>query len=396
MPRKKKVVRKTIRIGNKPVTMRFSTRAQADTWYAQMKIKKENARAGIEMPVEPKLIEVAAAELLCERQALENFLHDKYRMEAYVLPRFIGRHLHTILRKEWKEHFQDLARDGLTWADFFGDTDVPEKLLKRPFHALSPKTQAHIKTLVSLIYEEAMRNEPPNAVRNPMETIALPESIEREKPHWKTVEDQAAYLAGARDEHTAFWIFAMLALNTGMREGEIIAIKWRDIDFRSQTISVWQTWDTRTRTVKEQTKTKRDRTVVINKRLLPALLMHREQTPFNGPNDHIVYRWKTGNVTDSKTLWEIHDRVIRKAGIKYINVHGLRHTHATWHVAAGRDLYELKTTLGHKTITMTEKYVQLVTPKMREDAALYGIKGGISADVMMTQPKDTGVSYELH
>lgn len=372
---KKKVIRKSIRIAGRPVTMRFSTRAQATTWYAQMKIKKENARAGVEMPIQPMEIEVAAANLLVDKQQQDNFGHDKFRLEHYVIPPFIGRHIHAIVRQEWKGFFRDL----------------------QAAHGLAPKTINNIRTLVNLIYKEAMRNDPPNARKNPIADIPALKCVAKEMPHWKTTEEIEAYLRGAAAEHTSFWIFAMISLNTGMREGEVIAIKWRDIDFKTDTIFIWQTWDTRKRIVKKHTKTKVERTIGISAALRDALLLHRSRTAFASSDDHVVYRWKTGNVTDSKTLWEIHARVIGNAGIKYINPHGLRHTFATQYLSAGGNLYDLKNILGHKSITMTEKYAHLVTHKMASRAAVFQVTAGAQIDDAMMTPRTIhNATRELH
>lgn len=368
----RKVVRKTIRIGGRPVTMRFSTKRQADNWYSQMRIKKEDARAGVEMTLSPMTTEVAAANLLSDKKGQDNFLHDKYRLDTYVIPPFIGRHIHTIVRQEWKSFFRSL----------------------QTHHGLAPKTINNIRTLINLIYKEALKNDPPSARKNPIADIPAMKVPRKEIPHWQTLDEINRYLKFSAAQHTSFGIFAMIALNTGMRAGEIIALKWEDIDLKSDTIFVWQTWDTRKRIVKGTTKTKVERTIGINHALKEALLLHWHKTPFNKPSNHVVYRWNTGSITDSKTLWEIHDRVIRLAEIKYINIHGLRHTFATQYLAAGGNLYDLKNILGHKSITMTEKYAHLVSHKIRARAAVFQV--GIPAssdDEMMTSENDGMESY---
>lgn len=362
MARQRKVIRKTIRIGGKPHTMRFGTKAQADLWYSQMRTKKENARAGVEMPIQPMTFTDAAANLLVDKQGQSNFGHDKYRLETYLIPVFGERHIHTIVRQEWKTFFKRLETE----------------------NHLAPKTINNIRTLANLIYKEAMKNDPPNVRKNPITDTDPVQIVQKEMPHWKSTHEIQAYLEGAAREHTAFWIFAMLALNTGMREGEIIALKWRDVDFKTGTIFIWQTWDTRKRVVKGHTKTKVERTIGINETLAAALIAHRGRTAFKSEDDHIVYRWKTGNVTDSKTLWEVHSRVIEKAGIKYINIHGLRHTFATQYLAHGGNLYDLKNILGHKSITMTEKYAHLVPQKIHARAAVFQIGNTAGDDEMMT------------
>lgn len=397
MARKQKVFRKTIRVGGKPITMRFSTKAQADTWYAQMKIKKENARAGVEMPIEPLKMEVACANLIVDKEKQENFENEKFRIQCYLLAPFFGRHIHTITRQELKDHFRLLLNGG-EWSALFTHEDfpTPAKLQGKKRKGLAPKTLNDVRTLFNLLYKAALQNEPPNVRKNQIDFIPRFETIDREMPHWESEDEMKTYLHFASLEHTSFWIFAMIALNTGMREGEIIALKWEDINFRSDSIRIYKTWATRKRIIKHQTKTKKDRRIGITEKLKEALLIHRERTPYRAPSDHVVYRWKTGRVTDSKTLWEIHSRVIRKAGIKYINVHGLRHTFATQYLAAGGNLYDLKNILGHATITMTEKYAHLVTGKMKARASVFQIGAGSGDDVMMTTEWSNNANNELH
>lgn len=132
----------------------------------------------------------------------------------------------------------------------------------------------------------------------------------------------------------------LVAINTGMRRGEILKLKWHDVDFNRGTIHI------------HDTKSKESRAIPMNE-TVKRTLMRIEKTPespyiFNKPG--------------GKARCDIRKSFLqaqRKSGILNFRLHDLRHTFASQLVMAGVDLNTVRELLGHKNIQMTLRYSHL-------------------------------------
>lgn len=130
------------------------------------------------------------------------------------------------------------------------------------------------------------------------------------------------------------------ALNTGMRLGEILGLKWKDINFNQGIITV------------EKTKNDESRKIQVNDLLIETLRDLRKIS-----NSEYVFCDKEGRpYTTVKTAFKT---ALEKAGIKDCVFHTLRHTFASNLVMRGVDIVTVKELLGHKTIDMTMRYSHL-------------------------------------
>ncbi len=135
----------------------------------------------------------------------------------------------------------------------------------------------------------------------------------------------------------------ILALNTGMRRGELFNIKWKDIDFERKYLTV----------VGQEAKSRQTRHIALNKECCYVLKHWHTQN-----NGSLVFPSpKTGmELKDIKKSWA---SLREKAGVQDFRFHDLRHTFASKLVMAGVDLYTVKELMGHSTIQMTERYAHL-------------------------------------
>ncbi len=132
----------------------------------------------------------------------------------------------------------------------------------------------------------------------------------------------------------------ILAVNTGMRRGEIFDLEWVHVDLKNRVIEVIDS------------KNGDKRTIAINGTLLETL--HRLPRRIDTPN---MFPGKNGGrLTDIKTAFL---KARKKAGLNDVRFHDLRHTFASHLVMAGVDLMTVKELLGHKTLKMTERYSHL-------------------------------------
>jgi integrase len=132
----------------------------------------------------------------------------------------------------------------------------------------------------------------------------------------------------------------ILAVNTGMRRGEILNIKWTDIDFKRDVICLLET------------KSDEKREVPMNEAVKDALIKVRRN-----PKSPYVFCYKNGEQVKDirKSFWT----ALKKSGIKDFRFHDLRHSAASHLVMAGIDLNTVREILGHKTIEMTLRYAHL-------------------------------------
>jgi integrase len=131
------------------------------------------------------------------------------------------------------------------------------------------------------------------------------------------------------------------ALNTGCRKGEILSLKWDNVDLKHGFILL------------DSTKNGERREIPINETLRDTLqgLARRVDIPY------VFYDNATGK--PYQDVKKSFNTACRKAGIKDFKFHDLRHTFASHLVMAGVDITTVKELLGHKTLTMTLRYAHL-------------------------------------
>lgn len=134
-----------------------------------------------------------------------------------------------------------------------------------------------------------------------------------------------------------------VALNTGMRKGEILGLTWDEVDLNHGFILLEQ----------EDTKNGERREIPINGAARGALqgAVRRLDVPY------VFYDHETGK--PYKDVKKGFNGACRRAEIKDFHFHDLRHTFASHLVMAGQDLTTVKELLGHKTLTMTLRYAHL-------------------------------------
>ena len=155
-----------------------------------------------------------------------------------------------------------------------------------------------------------------------------------------------------------FRLFAALALNTGARVGELIALRNEDVQLERRSIHIWRTFEQETQIIVERTKSKADRWLGINDALYDALVEHKRSTHRSKPEDLLI-TLEDGEPVNEWKIRRRHRRTCARAGVKTIRVHDLRHTYASHYIMNGGSLADLQGLLGHSTSMMTLKYTHL-------------------------------------
>jgi len=132
----------------------------------------------------------------------------------------------------------------------------------------------------------------------------------------------------------------IIALNTGMRKGEILSLKWEQVDIQHKVIHLFDT------------KNSERRDIPLNPNVLSALVaLTRHQT------SQYVFCDKTGK--PFRNVRKSFFTAVKKADIINLHFHDLRHTFASQLVMAGVDLNTVRELLGHKSLEMTLRYSHL-------------------------------------
>jgi integrase len=176
----------------------------------------------------------------------------------------------------------------------------------------------------------------------------------------------------ARDEGEDVFTLYATAIYTGMREGELGGLRWEDVNFERRIITVQRSFE-------GPTKAGDVRYVPIMDPLLPVLRDWRLRCPGT-----LVFPNEAGRMhqKSARIFQEILHRVLERAqfptierkgkSARYIVFHSLRHTFASHWVMAGGDLFRLQKVLGHKSITMTQRYAHLSPDVFAADYARLG------------------------
>lgn len=159
-----------------------------------------------------------------------------------------------------------------------------------------------------------------------------------------------------------------IAFFTGLRLGELRGLQWSDVDLVARTIRVRRSLDDRGQM--KPPKNGRSRIVDLPQRAVEILREHkhlRGPYVFCSEDGSALARW----ACESKTVSEQHDgpvaRCCRRAGLRRIGWHALRHTYASHLVMRGAHLVEVKELLGHSSIAITMRYAHL-SPASRRSA----------------------------
>lgn len=163
-----------------------------------------------------------------------------------------------------------------------------------------------------------------------------------------------------------------------MRQGELLGLRWQDIDLEGGVITVRQTLQqTGARFFFQEPKTAKGRRLVeISPPVVEALRRHRleqkKEKLFYGQeyrDQGLVFCTPKGGPIDKKTLLRWFKRVLATAGLPATRFHDLRHTCATLLLKAGTHPKVVQERLGHSSIGMTLDTYSHVLPGMQREAA---------------------------
>lgn len=245
---------------------------------------------------------------------------------------------------------------------------------------LSNRSIKYIHTVLHSALEQALKE---NIIMvNPCNAIKMPKKDEEKKIMYLTLEQVRIFLEYAKESR--FYSAYVLALNTGLRRGEIVGLKWDCIDFEKATLAVkLNAVITNEGTVLSKPKTKSSiRTIPVPQSALKELKRHQlkqlEYKNFHmrgAYEEHdMVFPNEFGKPMDPNNFARNFNGIMKRIKKEHTNfpditLHCLRHTFATLSLESGIPAKTIQEILGHSTISMTLDLYSHVTEKMKFDAS---------------------------
>lgn len=208
--------------------------------------------------------------------------------------------------------------------------------------------------------------------------LASPPRAEKHEMIFLSREEAKRLLDAAKGTRLeAMWV---LALSTGMRLGELLALQWSGVNFKQGLVSITKTLQRRpTRhgglTPKKAKTVSSRRTIPITPEAVVALKQHKSRQaqerlkagPIWVDNDAVFCTQAGGYLRDSHMREDAFLPLLKNAGLPHMRIHDLRHTAATLLLEAGVSPLAVSKMLGHATVAMTMDLYGHVTASM-EDA----------------------------
>lgn len=293
-----------------------------------------------------------------------------YRMqvERYIVPRIGKVDLQRLRPAQVEAMYGQLLEAGRSRGPAEGSGRPP---------GLSVRTVRMTHTILRHALDDAVsRGE---LARNPVHAVKPPRSADDapgSKIHTWTGAEVERFLAAVREDRLyGAW---QLAATTGMRRGELLGLRWEDVDFDQARVEVRQTMlGVGGKIMESAPKTRRSRRSVALDRLTVAVLKaHRTRQKVERlaageawQGRGLVFCRETGQPVSPDYFSEMFRQHVRRAGLPAIRLHDLRHTWATLALRAGIHPKVVSDRLGHSTIAITLDTYSHAIPAMQAEAA---------------------------
>lgn len=210
---------------------------------------------------------------------------------------------------------------------------------------------------------------------NPCDGVTLPK-IERKREIGTALDAEQVMELLRQVVDTKLYLPIFLALNTGMRIGEIAALRWEDISFEEAAIRVERTMtDIDGKIAFGTPKNGKTRVIALDEDVVEVLRQHKgrqaeRRLQTKGYQDHgLVYPRHNGTPRNLRAISSTWGWLVRERGLPKVRLHDLRHTHATLLLAAKIPVEYVSKRLGHTSIDFTMRVYAKYLPSMDQEAA---------------------------
>jgi integrase len=233
---------------------------------------------------------------------------------------------------------------------------IRNALLNISKKGLSKSTVSMARNVISGTIEYAMEEElvTTNPTNGVLKKLGL-DSRSRPLVQPMTPDEVALFLGTCSLQTKKWYPFFLCAFRTGMRLGELLGLRWGDIDWTNKSVQVQRSFRHGKIT---GTKTRKSRRVDMSDQLvgeLRGLLTKRKKEAIAAGTGKVVETifHTDGNPTSQNTIRNIWKRLLKKTELRNMRFHDIRHTYASLLLSRGESPVYVKEQLGHSSIQMT-------------------------------------------
>ena len=273
-------------------------------------------------------------------------------IEQYVIPRIGSVKLKKLTSRQLQKLYKELLEGGRI------------HIGKGQGKGLSSTTVRSVHLMLHTALERAVKER--LIPRNPTEDCIAPKPRKVEMQILPP-DSMHAYLEAAKARGVLPMFY--LELVTGLRKGELVALRWEDVDIQNKTISVSKQYVRNPDGSRELTQPKTEnsvRLVSIPQTAVDLLIQEHDRHPdspclFPSP--------VTGEMYHPDSVVKLHEKILKDAGLPHIRFHDLRHTFATTALQNGVDVKTVSSMLGHYDAGFTLRTYTHATRQMQQKAA---------------------------
>lgn len=339
-------------------------------WFSGFKTKKEATKAMIQKINELEQGTFVEPQKITFQAFLESWLDDYARValkpstfETYEI--FTRKHIipalgSHVLQQLQPMHLQRFYNEKLKSGRIDGTGGLSPQTVKY-FHSIIREALGHAVKWQLLNRNVAALVDPPSMRKKEINTF--------------TVEEITCFLECAKEDR--LYIAFLLAIYTGLRRGEILGLRWKDVDLVNRTASIRKNLVViHSKPVLQDPKTRGShRSVTLSSSTIEALQQHKEfqneEKLLLGESyqDHdLVIATSLGTPVSPRNLLRSFYRILEKANLPKIRFHDFRHTHATLMLKQGEHPKVVSERLGHSNTRITMDIYSHVLPNMQQEA----------------------------
>lgn len=285
----------------------------------------------------------------------QTYTANKMYIKKYIIPH-LGKVSLTDLRKDHIQKFINTM------------CEIERKDGKKGY---APKTIKKAVEIIRTSLGDAVEDE--LIKKNVSKKVTLPKQVKKEMTVWTHEEVDVFKRVAEKDKlYCAFY----LALATGMRQGEILGLRWKDIDFDNKTLTIHQVLGHNGKVIYSGAKNKTsERTIPLTELTIKALRIQKAIVAEDKMKNRKSYQdlglvicTSLGTPQSPRNLLRSFYRLIKQADVPKITFHNLRDTHATLLLSKGVNVKVISERLGHSSIRVTLDTYSHILPTMQKDA----------------------------
>ncbi|MGO4346329.1 tyrosine-type recombinase/integrase [Paenibacillus sp. MCAF9] len=255
--------------------------------------------------------------------------------------------------------------------------DITPRHIQNLYNALHESEQLsgeNIQKVHTIIKESLSKATAWNMLtRNPALAVDRPKAEAKEMLYW-TDEESHLFLDASKEDR--YYSAFLLALTTGMRQGEILGLRWQDVDLKNRTLSVRQILNHDGKSFDVGAKTLSGvRSIGIDKVTAAKLDKLRRRTNEEKMENRDIYEdndlvicTQLGTPLSPRNLNRSFYRLIDKAEVTKIRFHDMRHTHVVMLLKMRENNKRIAERMGWSSVKMLDRYSH-VTPHMQKETA---------------------------